>query len=82
MTITGRPDVIGPGNLRCKHCGRRVYEQITGAPPRPCEGTGIYVHMHSNSAFCFPFQRAEVDEDNPGWEYEVPPEPKAGLVAK
>jgi len=61
---------------RCRHCGRTVWEQISGAPPNPLEGTGIYYHHHNGCRECFPYQQAEVDEDNPAQEWPVEPEPE------
>jgi len=34
---------------RCKHCGRTVWEQISGMPPTPCEGTGVFYHHHNGN---------------------------------
>ena len=62
---------------RCKHCGRTVWEQISGAPPNPCAGTGIFFHHHNGDRLCFPYQMAEVDDDNPGQEWPVELEPES-----
>jgi len=65
--------------LRCKNCGRTVWEQIIGAPGYEMVGTGNYFHHHNGSNMCFPYQVAEVDEDNPSQEYI--PEPQLEVVA-
>jgi hypothetical protein len=45
-------------------------------PPRPLEGSGIFIHLHNWNELCFPFQKAEVDDDNPGWDYPIVPQPE------
>lgn len=63
--------------MRCKNCGRTVWERISGLPGRENEGTGLYIHHHNGLDLCFPYLRAEVDTDLPHEEFRVPePEPE------
>jgi hypothetical protein len=66
--------------MRCKNCGRTVWEQHSGIPGRP--ETGIYFHHHNWNMLCFPTQKAEVDDDNPCQSYLVEPEPESAMAKK
>jgi hypothetical protein len=66
---------------RCKLCLRTVWDQYIGIPGRHLEPSGIYYHHHNGMRECYPYQVAEVDEDNPGQNYPVPVEPEPEKTA-
>lgn len=60
---------------RCKNCGRTVWEQM-GQYKGEWVRTDIYFHHHNGSEYCYPYTRAEVDDDNPRQDYFYVPEPE------